>query len=602
MPEKASTPAPIAVDIWFRCPQCQQLTYIKEFEQKLRICSKCGYYGRLRWYERVMDLLDEGSFIELDPWLETADPLKFQTRTDTYADKIRDTQYRTGLGDALITGHGTLDGRRLALAVADFTFLGASMGSVFGEKFIRLVEVAIQQKLPLLTISTSGGARMHEGLFSLMQMAKTTAGLAKLGRAGLPHLALLVDPCYGGVTASYPMIADFIMAEPGAMIGFAGPRVIEQTIRASLPEGFQTAEFLLEHGMINQVVERKDLKTLLGNLLEVFEASKIEANSDNSSKAPGEVEEDSLVAGPESASDKSENQSILPAGMELAANGKAAGAAWEKVKLARHPQRPHTLDYINSLCSTFIELHGDRRFGDDAALVGGLALFEGRPVVVMGHQKGRDTKENLKRNFGMPLPEGYRKALRLFRLAEKFKLPVLCFIDTPGAYPGLEGEERGVAQAIAENLLAMAEIAVPLIAVVIGEGGSGGALAIGLADRVLMLENSIYAVASPEAAASILWRDPSLAPEAASALKITAGELYEMGLVDEVIAEPEGGAHLAISAMIARLGPCLKRHLDLLEQELGAGPARLENLVERRYQKFRAIGAWREAFIPCEGN
>jgi acetyl-CoA carboxylase carboxyl transferase subunit alpha len=268
--------------------------------------------------------------------------------------------------------------------------------------------------------------------------------------------------------------------------------------------------------------------------------------------------------------------------------------AWDRVKLARHAARPHALDYINKMCRSFFELRGDRRFGDDHALVGGLAFFEGRQVVVLGHQKGKDTRENLERNFGMPRAEGYRKALRLFRLAEKFGYPVLCFIDTPGAYPGLESEERGVAQAIAENLLVMSELVVPVIAVVVGEGGSGGALGIGLADRILMLENAIYSVASPEAAASILWHDAGQAPAAATALKITAAELHELGLVDEVIPEPAGGAHTSISAMLDILRPVLKRHLNELEQEMKAG---VNGLLEKRYQKYRSIGAFHQA-IP----
>jgi acetyl-CoA carboxylase carboxyl transferase subunit alpha len=222
-------------------------------------------------------------------------------------------------------------------------------------------------------------------------------------------------------------------------------------------------------------------------------------------------------------------------------------------------------------------------------------------VVALGHQKGTDTKENLYRNFGMPRPEGYRKALRLFRLAEKFKLPVLCFIDTPGAFPGLESEERGVAQAIAENLLVMAELKVPLIAVVVGEGGSGGALAIGQADRVIMLENSIYSVASPEAAASILWRAASLAPEAAAALKITAPELLALGLVDEVLPEPEGGAHTDLKAMLNLLRPDLLKHLEQLEKIFYDFPDGPESLVEQRYIKYRSIGAWHEAFMPLKG-
>jgi acetyl-CoA carboxylase carboxyl transferase subunit alpha len=255
-------------------------------------------------------------------------------------------------------------------------------------------------------------------------------------------------------------------------------------------------------------------------------------------------------------------------------------ATWEVVKMARHPTRPHTLEYLQRLSSNHFELHGDRSFGDDTALVGGLARMGKHNVAFVGHQKGRDTKDNIKRNFGMPGPEGYRKALRLFKLAEKFELPLLCFIDTPGAYPGLHSEERGVAQAIAQNLLVLAELRTPVISVVIGEGGSGGALAIGLADRILMLENSIYSVASPEAA-----------------LRITASELYRLRLIDEIIPEPPGGAQADPSVSATFLRESLDRNLSQLEQEIKAEPTRLqglERLLARRYHKFRSIGAWQQ--------
>lgn len=261
---------------------------------------------------------------------------------------------------------------------------------------------------------------------------------------------------------------------------------------------------------------------------------------------------------------------------------------WERVKLARNPQRPHTLDYILGLCEDFVEIHGDRRFGDDPAIIGGVASFDHLPVVVIGHQKGRDTRENVRRNFGMPHPEGYRKALRLFHHAEKFGFPVLSFIDTPGANPNKDSEERGQANAIAENIMAMASLRTPIVACVIGEGGSGGALAIGVADRLLMLENSIYSVASPEASASILWRDAAQAPDAAQTMRITADDLFEFGIVDEVIAEPEEGAHTDPAATIAAIGESLRSHLTRL-LDLPAA-----TLLQQRYEKYRAIGCYQE--------
>jgi acetyl-CoA carboxylase carboxyl transferase subunit alpha len=264
---------------------------------------------------------------------------------------------------------------------------------------------------------------------------------------------------------------------------------------------------------------------------------------------------------------------------------------WDKVQLARHPHRPHTLDYLRGFCEDFVELHGDRRFGDDAAITGGLARFDGRTVMIVGHQKGRDARENVKRNFGMPRPEGYRKALRLFQHAEKFGFPVLCFIDTPGAAPDMQSEERGQGRAIAENLLVMADLKVPIIATVIGEGGSGGALAIGVADRLLMLEHSVYSVAAPEASAAILWRDAAKAPDAARAMKITAQDLLELGVSDAIVPEPEGGAHTDTAAIIAAVGEELRIHMaDLVALEL-------DTLLERRYAKYRALGRFQEGQV-----
>jgi acetyl-CoA carboxylase carboxyl transferase subunit alpha len=257
---------------------------------------------------------------------------------------------------------------------------------------------------------------------------------------------------------------------------------------------------------------------------------------------------------------------------------------WQRVQLARHPRRPYTLDYIGMLMPDFLELHGDRGYADDKSIVGGMATFEGRPVVVIGHQKGRDTKENLYRNFGMPHPEGYRKALRLMQLAEKFGNPVITLIDTPGAYPGIGAEERGQSEAIARNLREMARLRVPIIAVVIGEGGSGGALALGVADAVLMLENAIYSVISPEGCAAILWSDRAKAPEAAEAMKLTAADIVKFGVIDEVLEEPMGGAHWDAEATGAVLRSAMARHLE----RLGALPT--QELLDRRLEKYLHMG------------
>jgi acetyl-CoA carboxylase carboxyl transferase subunit alpha len=258
---------------------------------------------------------------------------------------------------------------------------------------------------------------------------------------------------------------------------------------------------------------------------------------------------------------------------------------WQRTQLSRHPSRPYTLDYVDGLFTDWMELHGDRAGHDDQAIVGGLCRLDGRPVVVIGHQKGRNTRENLKRNFGMPRPDGYRKALRLMKLAERFGRPIITFIDTPGAYPGIDAEERGQAEAIAKNIMDMSYLRVPVVAVVIGEGGSGGALALGVANRVLMLENSTYSVISPEGCAAILWRDRAEGPRAAEALRITAGDCLRLRVVDEVIPEPTGGAHRDHPGVIAAVGAALRHHLGAL---VGLSP---EALQDDRYDRFRGLGA-----------
>jgi acetyl-CoA carboxylase carboxyl transferase subunit alpha len=269
----------------------------------------------------------------------------------------------------------------------------------------------------------------------------------------------------------------------------------------------------------------------------------------------------------------------------------AALTPWQKTQVARHPSRPYTLDYVGALCTDWVEIHGDRLFGDDPALVCGLARFRGEPVVVVGHQKGRDTKQKIRRNFGMPKPEGYRKALRAMQMAEKFGRPILAFVDTPGAYPGLDAEERGQAEAIARNLREMARLRVPILVTVTGEGGSGGALAVAVGDRINMLEHSVYSVISPEGCASILWRDAGRAEDAATAMKITGRDLLSFGVVDEVVPEPPGGAHADPEALYDALGQLFERQLAELRKLTP------DALIEARYQKFRKMGQLGREFL-----
>jgi acetyl-CoA carboxylase carboxyl transferase subunit beta len=402
----------------------------------------------------------------------------------------------------------------------NFDFLGGSMGSVVGEKFTRLVELAIEKKLPLISVSCSGGARMHEGILSLMQMAKTSIALERLSKAGLAFFSILTDPTYGGVSASFATLGDLLIAEPGARIGFAGRRVIEETVREKLPADFQTAEYLLEHGQIDIIINRKEMKAKLSQLLymhgylpksfkapDVLSARKEDAFEIKtpSKDVPMDFEKPLLKIQEEistlesrvsSDSDKKALEKLKVQYDQVAETIYKNLSPIDITKVARHPNRPNVANYLDMLCGpdNWIELHGDRAGTDDGAMLTAIACIEGINFIAIGTRKGRSIKENQKCNFGMPQPEGYRKAKRFFEHANKFGLPILTFVDTPGAYPGLNAEANGQSIAIAENLKSLANLTVPVIAVVTGEGGSGGALAIGVANKVLMLENSVYSV------------------------------------------------------------------------------------------------------------
>lgn len=402
---------------------------------------------------------------------------------------------------------------------------------------------------------------MQEGIISLMQMAKTSAAIKRHSDAGLLYISVLTDPTTGGVTASFAMLGDIILAEPGALIGFAGPRVIEQTIKQKLPEGFQRSEFLLEHGFIDRIVEREHMKETLAALL-MFHMKN--------------VPEPEVIETP-----AEENKALMERMLKKAWLNRPH--AWERVKLSRRSDRLTGLSYIETIFTEFTEFHGDRYFGDDGAVVGGIALFHGMPVTVIAQQKGKSTKENIRRNFGMPSPEGYRKALRLMKQAEKFNRPVICFVDTPGAFCGIEAEERGQGEAIARNLLEMSALTVPILSVVIGEGGSGGALAMAVADEVWMLENATYSILSPEGFASILWKDGKRANEAAEVMKLTAMDLYDLKVIDRIIPEADGAGADNLEKISCFLEVYINEFLKKypkIEKAL---------LTDRRYDRFRRM-------------
>ncbi len=543
--------------LWVKCPKCGELLYKEDVVSHYYICPKCNGYFRIKAKTRIKMVADKGSFTEWCTGLANSNPLDYPE----YEEKIAQVQAKTHLEEAVRIGEAKIDGQRVVLGVCDARFLMGSMGHVVGEKITQSFERATQERLPVILFCCSGGARMQEGIISLMQMAKTSAAIKRHSEAGLLYIPVLTDPTTGGVTASFAMLGDIILAEPGALIGFAGPRVIAQTIGQKLPEGFQRSEFLVEHGIIDGIVRRENLKQTLSNLVKLHQRNKGYCQFLRIS-LPEENKE-------EKKSRKRKKEKDM--------------TAWEKVEAARDSKRLTSLDYIETIFDSFMELHGDRAFRDDGAVVGGLAVLDGQPVTVIGVQKGRNTKDNITRNFGMPSPEGYRKALRLMKQAEKFNRPVICFIDTPGAFCGIEAEERGQGEAIARNLLEMSDLKVPVLSIVIGEGGSGGALALGVANEVWMMENATYSILSPEGFASILWKDSKKAKEAAEVMKITAKDLLELGIVEQVIPEDIP----ACRDNLEELSKDMKsRMMEFLEKAEGMSG---EELAAQRYERFRKM-------------
>ena len=532
-----------------KCNKCGAAILTEEVKSAGYICPKCQGSFRVHAYERIRMTVDEDSFEEWEKDMEFVNPLEFKG----YEEKVKSLKEKTGLSEAVVTGKASIEGNPAVIAVCDGQFLMASMGQVVGEKITRAVERATKEQLPVIIFACSGGARMQEGIVSLMQMAKTAAALKQHSDAGLLYVSVLTDPTTGGVTASFAMLGDVILAEPKALIGFAGPRVIEQTIGEKLPKGFQRSEFLLEHGFIDRIVERKEMRTVLANILQMHQNFK-----------------GSVTQSPIQTVEK-ERQSVQEKD------------AWERVTISRKNDRPVGQDYIRILFSDFLEFHGDRCYGDDPAIIGGIARFAGIPVTVIAQAKGKSTKENVAHHFGMPSPEGYRKALRLMKQAEKFKRPILLFVDTPGAFCGIEAEERGQGEAIARNLFEMSSMKVPVLSVVIGEGGSGGALALAVADEVWMLENAIYSVLSPEGFASILWKDSKRASEAAEVMKLTAADLKKLGVIEAVIAEPEVYTEETMQSVVFVLQ---KKITEFLDTHCNFSP---EELAVQRYERFRKM-------------
>lgn len=542
------------------CPKCGTSVAGDQDYEQFRVCSVCGYHDRQSARLTILRLIDPDSFREYDAGLASTDPLQFADET-AYRDRLLMLRSETGESDALVSGLARLNGHEVAIAVLDFAFLGGSMGVVVGEKLVRVAERARDRRLPLITVSASGGARMQEGMLSLLQMAKTSAAVQRLRDAGCPYISILAHPTTGGVFASFANLGDMIVAEPGALIGFAGPRVAEQIIGKKLPDGSHTAEFLYTHGMIDAIVDRREQRDFLSRALSVLMAPRSGHHRRGRSFRRRQ-------SGPE-----------IP--------------AWDAVQRARGSGRLTSSDYLERMFGEFVELHGDRSSGDDPAIIAGLGTLDGKGVAVVALERGH-LEDRARRHDGRPYPEGYRKARRVMDLAERLRMPLITLIDTPGAYPGLESEERGLASELAASLARMSTLRTPIVSAVIGEGGSGGALALAVADRVLMLDGAIYSVIAPEGAAAILYRDAARAPEVSSKLKLTARDLKHLNVVDEIVPEPDSGADVDPDTAAAILAETIANALCELQRK------RINRVVRERYERYQKIGR-RHAKKPRRG-
>ncbi|MHB8587544.1 MAG: carboxyl transferase domain-containing protein [Candidatus Dormibacteraceae bacterium] len=518
------------------CPRCAAPLNAR------RVCTSCGYHASLTSAQRIDQLTDRGSFQESDRHMWSGNPIHFSAGATSYEKQLAQAQAETGLLDAAVTGRARVMGINVVVVVFDFRFLGGSMGSLVGEKVARAFDSGRRLRLPVIVVCSSGGARIQEGMVALFQMAKTTLCAARLREQGVPLLTVLTDPTMGGVLASFASLGDVILAEPHARISFVGPRVHEKAIGDAVPPG--SAEFAFQHGTIDAIVDREHLRPTLGHLAALLR--------------PHEASRNKRTAAPR----------LTP----LSGPGRSV---WETVELARHPARPTGRDLARLIFQDAFELHGDRSGEDDDSFMAGVGTLEGRPVVVVA-------QDRRSANGGRARPSGYRKAQRAFTLAERFSLPLITLVDTPGAATDAEAEAGGITGAVAESLARLGRLRTPIINVVVGEGGSGGALALSVGDRLLMLENAIFSVIGPEAASTILYHDADHAHELAGQLKLTARDLFGLRLVDRVVAEQPAG-HEAPDVLATMLRQALVQELAGLDQ------VGIKTILARREAKFRHV-------------
>ena len=518
-----------------------------------KVCPRCRFHFSMSARERIESLTDPNSFSEINRRIISLDPLSFAS-AQSYNSSIFQDQRRTGLTEAVLTGTAAIAGIPVMLIVLDFGFMGGTMGCVVGEKVTLALERAAKRGLSTVAIVTSGGARIQEGVLSLMQMAKAAAAANRLNEAGLPFITVLANPATGQAYGSFANLADIILAEPGAIVGFSSLRVIKRASDQPLPSGAHTAEAHLDHGMLDAVVQRTDLRSIIGILLYLLGSRYRLTNAHPGRRQTTEI---------------------------------ARPQAWASVQMARHESRPTSADYLSRMLSQFVELHGDRAYGEDATVMSGLGQLAGQTVAVIAQQRGSDSdSDGDSQGDSRTTPEGFRKAQRTMALASKFSLPVVTLVDTAGPDLSEEAEERGLGNSIANTMAMMSGLTVPTISVVIGQAGSGGALALGIADRVLMLEHAIYTAVSPEEAAEVIYQDASRAEEAASSMRLTARDCLDLGIIDQIVAEPPNGAHSDPDEAARILERVLIDEFAKLHSRSPGKRAR------ERYAKYRKMGEY----------
>ena len=531
-----------------RCLFCEEEISETSAYRNYRVCPYCRFHYTLSARQRIELLADRRSFKESYKYLSSVAPIAFSQR-GSYRNLLSQSQNRTGLTEATVTGICRIGGIRTMLVVLDFGFMGGSMGSVVGEKIALGLETAARRDLPLVALVTGGGARIQEGVLSLMQMAKTVTAANRFKQKGAPFIVVLANPSTGQAYASFANLADVILAEPGSLIGLSPLRTLREASEAPLPQDAHTAEAHLHHGLLDNVVDRESLQPRLATLLRVLTAQKL---GKGEFKPPARTRS-RPGPGPE---------------------------AWESVTAARNGERPSATFYIRSILEPFVELHGDRLSSDDRSIIAGVGYLCGEPVAVIGQQRPYSLDGERYHIY----PDGLRKAQRLIKLATRFELPLVTFIDTQGADPGLAAEEQGIGNAIATTLSMMAEAPVPIVSVIIGEGGNEGALALGISDRIIMQQYAIYSPISLNRTPGGSYGDPELDREAAEALMLTAQDCLELGIIDAIVTEPEGGAHNNSRNAATALQSAIVRQL--------AAVARLSQgkLMNARYKKFRQMG------------